>query len=617
MSTLPLDTDGDHVEFGPNSLKLANTTAPNDTQSSMTTSDVPEDRAILWQPLPSETHVQTANAGDSAVGIPQYPPWEQMGWASGSGEQTRTTTETISSTSFITTEESMAAANSRIIAALRQGQPHEILSSILQASKDPAFIESLPDTAILQIVRLLDPKVFIEPYKQIHADLPPSIYMQLARHSGGMPKLLADFESVYEYIVHKVIAQRQALGFQKHEMLLKMAAVAGDAVLATETWNNMLKRELKPDVECYNHYFEALCWPKTDILVFARPYWSTSNQQTLQTLHVKRIVSRMFTSMIARGVMADANTFGFLMTAYSRGGDLGGVKLILKKVWGIDVDAIMDIDDDSRSFDDLPPDSALHPTPDLLFTIAHVFGSTKNLAVGLRLVHHISCRFSVPIEERTWRELLHWTFILSRRSSLKRRFVEFIPPWSVAVLWQTMISTHKPSMPILRLVLQMFYNRRILHAALGVMILGLLLRKESQATYFRSVRERNEASANNLVQFSLSALQYKNHLESLENERDFLLADRFVELILKKKRWFSDPELQILRWERQKIPEVVHLWLPYRVQRPMSPLTYPIHSGTVKVKGRSFLRMQYRDFDLNEYLEMEIDDPVRYRRPLD
>lgn len=614
MSTLPLDTDGDYVEFGPNSRKLANTTAPNDTQSSMTTSDVPEDRTILWQPLPTETHVQTVNAGDSAVGVPQHLPWEQMGWASRSGEQTRTTTtiETTSSTSLITTEESMAAANSRVIAALRQGQPHEILSSILQASKDLAFIESLPNTAILQIVRLLDPKVFIEPYKQMYTDLPPSLYLYLARRSGGVPKLLADFKSVYECIVHKVIARRQALGFQKHEMLLKMAAVAGDTALATETWNSMLKREFKPDVECYNHYFEAWCWPKTEKLISPRPFLSESNEETL---HVKRIVSRMFTSMIARGVMADANTFGLLMTAYSRGGDLGGVKVILKKVWGIDVDAIMDIDDNSRSVDDLPPDSALHPTPDLLFAIAHVFGSTKNLAVGLRLIHHISCRFSVPIEDRTWRELLKWTFILSRHSSLKHRYVEFIPPWTVEVLWQTMISTHKPSMQVLNHVLKMFYWRRILHAALRVMILGLLLRKESQATYFRSVGERNKPSDNSLVQFSLSALQYKNHLESLENERDIHWINGFVQQILKKKRWFSDPEIQILRWERQKITEVVHLCWPYRA--PMVALEYPINSGTVIVQYSTSLRMQCRDFDLNEYLEKEIDDPDRYRRPLD
>lgn len=602
MSTLPLDTDGDHIEFGPSSRKLANNTAPNGIQSSKTRSDVPEDGITLWQSISTETHVQTANAGGSGVGMPQSPPWEQT--------RTTTTTETTSSTSLTTTEESIAAAKSRAIAALRQGQPHELLSSILQAAKDPAFIESLPDTAILQLERLLDPKSFIEPYKQLYTDLPPSLYLNLARFTDGLDRVLLEFTSVYDYIVHKVIAQRQTLGFQKYEILLKIAAVTGDAKLATETWNNMHKREFEPDVECYNHYFEALCWPKTRIVGSPRLLWSISNE----TFHVKSTVSRMFTSMIAQGVMADANTFGLLIIAYSRGGDLEGVKVILKKVWGIDVDAIMHTDDNSRSVDDLPPDSPLHPTSDLLFTIAHAFGLNKNLAVGLRLIDHISCRFSVPIEDRTWNELLKWTFIFSRRSSLrKKRYGEYVPLWGVQALWQTMISTHKPGMHVLERVFKIFYHRRMVHLALRVMILGLLLRKESRATYFRSVKERNKPSDNNLVQFSLSALQYKTHLNSIEDRRDFYWISRFVGYILRKPRWFSNSELQILGWERRSIPEFVHLFWPFRSQ--ISALHYPMKSGRVKLRNSTSLPMQYRDFDLNEYLEMEIDDLVTHRQP--
>lgn len=600
MSTLPLDTHSDDL----NSLKPLNTTAPNGIPSFKTTSDVSEDGAHLWQSTTTETyvqsaknaatetHVQTAQDAVPTVKKPHYAPWEQMSLAIRSEEQTRTaiTAKTFVSTSPITYEDAIAPTKTRFLNALCQGDPYELLSSLLETAEYPELIGSLPDTTVLQILRLMDPKPLIDPYKLLHATLSPKV-RSIA--NSELNQLLADYTSVYEHIIQKIFTDRQSLGFQKYEILLSLARTTGNRQLATLTWKNMLLNRHKPDVVCYNYYFEALCWHDAP-----RPHTRRVPPRSQGgPFGVKSIVQRMFGKMIQDGVMADAKTFGLLMTACSREGDLEGVKKILKKVWYVDVDAIMEASDDSGRHDDFQPDSALHPTSDLLYTIAHIFGSNDNVTVALRIVNHISRRFSLSIDNRTWNELATWVYCLARKPSSYLRasydIVEQIPKWSIEALCYTIASSTMPTMQVLHLAIKMFVIRDMIDGTLRMMIVGLVLHRKSRSI---SLSSRTGDNPRALVKSSVSALQYTGELTRLEQDRDRYWIHQWVGLVLKGSRWYIGRD-RIVAWQREKLPAFVTLFWRYG-----GAWVYRMSTGVVRLEEGPSDPLEYWDLDLSEYL---------------
>lgn len=550
-------------------------------------------RTVRWQPPSSiERNVQTIKDNGSLVGTLLSPPWKQVSAPMRSGEQTHTaiTPWIQSSHSLITTEGSIAAAQSRVLAALREGQPYELLSSLLQALKDPGFLRSLPDTTILEILRSLDSEYFIQPYK-LYMERNARIATYTA-HVRGIPGPVAEYASLYIQFVQHVLAQRQNLGVAKYEILLNIARAVGDERLATETWENMLVRRHRPDVICYNYYFETLCWPNRRLL--------DSPLYTMESLYrprVKKIVSRIFTNMIASGVMADVKTFGFLMTACSRAHDLESVKTILKKVWHVDVDAVLESDNRSSGLHDVPPDSPIQPTPDLLFTIAHIFGSNKSIGTGLRVVDHISRRFSVPIDETTWYELMMWTSFTNRQTRERNwitRDCEQVPDWSVEALWNVLTTTHKSGLRLRDFVSQVFYERSMPSAMLRVMISGLYLHNEFRSTLSQSLHN----------------IRKPEHLVILEESQYIHTIRRWVLQFLKPRRWAGGPEHNILLRQRQQIPKVVNLF--WRYEKPNWGWSFIMWAGKARLRSVDMLSMACRDWDLKEYLEMRIDSPPKY-----
>lgn len=581
MSTLPLDTHSDdRIESSLDSLNPLNTSAPNQISSFKTTGDVSE---------------ATAKDAVSIVKKSQYAPWEQTSSAMRSEEQTRTAIKGINSisTSPITYEDHIAPIKSRLLDALRQGYPHEILSSLLEAVEYPELFGSLSDTAFLQVFRLLNPKHFIDPYKRFHAAVSPKRASRIA--GSEIEQLLAEYTSVYEQLIRKMFTHRKYLGFEKYEILLNLARVTGNRKLATATWRSMLYHGHKPDVVCYNYYFEALCWHDAPC-----PYDRCGLPRSSGgPFGVKSIVQRMFANMIHDGVMADAKTFSLLMTACSREGDLEGVKKILKRVWYVDVDAIMEDGDDFGHSDDFHPGSALNPTSDLLYTIVHIFGSNQNVTVALRVVDHISRRFSLPIDQRTWIEMFQWSYHLSvkpsKRLHLSGEVGERVPFWALEALLHTMVSTTKPSMQVLHLAIKMFFRRHMLDSMLKLMIAGLVLQRKSISIFRSSIATLNSTSRA-LVIPSRSTLQYAAELARLEMERDGYWIQIWLTLALVGKRWYIGPE-RIFAWQRRMIPKLVNLFWEWR-----RVWVYSMNTGTVALKNGPPVR-QYWDLDLSEYLQ--------------
>lgn len=600
MSTSPSDTLGDRIEFGANIAEVANATPPDEKPSSKTTSNVPENRTALTQWSPIATYVQSAEAGNNLVGR----PWSNFATRSRSAKSSLLAALRLGTGSRKQTRKGRKRlrppAKLSLLIALRRGLPRRLLFPLRRLIEDPGFIAALPDTAIRQILRLLDPNFFLKPYKLLYEYNAPNMINHL-NLTSSIKMLVMKFKSEYIPIVQSLVAHHKNLDFQKYEALLKLAQATGDGPLGTQIWEDMLKDKVKPDVIFYNSYFEALCSPSS--LLSKDPQQRPWDSSERVAVYVKRRVSNMFTQMIAEGVMADTKTFALLMNAYSRAGDLRGVKTILKNVWHIDVDAIIQTDETFKSLD-VHPVSALHPTPELLFTIAHIFGSHNNIAVGMRVVDHVSHRFRVPIDDGTSLELLYRTYINSRRSFRHFPWLDVDPPevpyHSVEALGniegfsiQTIGNT-SPSMPMgQHRLIRMFYYRRDHGAMLKAMIMFMLQYENSSSAFTLGLKIDYKAHWSIRGPETLYAFHSKTLPSHLELIRNFYLIGLWVGLLLDVK----SPNLE---WQRETIPDIVNLFWPYR--DPRWGLDFRTSTGKVRLKRTNWDPVECQDFDLNWYL---------------
>jgi hypothetical protein len=144
--------------------------------------------------------------------------------------------------------------------------------------------------------------------------------------------------------------------------------------------------------------------------------------------------------MVESGVPGNEETFCLMITAMGREGDLDSIANILKRVWQIDVEALLAADETSvpsaRSY---PEDSPFYPSNKLLFTLAHAYGTNNNIPLALRLVDYVSSQYSlpIPIPIEVWNELFQWTYVLSLtprvlkrsgcQSRMEKKLVDFLP----------------------------------------------------------------------------------------------------------------------------------------------------------------------------------------------
>ena len=513
----------------------------------------------------------------------------------------------------------VSTPQSRLFTALRLEQPHGLLFPLLSVTKDPEFIAALPNTAILQILRLLDPNFFLKHYRSLYQYIAPNIINRLDRVSR-IDQLVIKFKSAYVFIVQGLVGHRKNLVFQKYEALLKLAQATGDGPLGALIWKDMLMDQVEPDIVLYNLYFEALCPPMS--LIPKRPEQHPSDSYGLDAVEHKKLsepdavyrrVSRKLAQMIDKGVMADTKTFTLLMLASARADDMRTVKTILKNVWHIDVDGIIATNKTLESLDVQPksalhpPNSALHPTPDLLFAIANIFGSDHNIAVAMRLVHHVSHRFSVPIDDRVWLELVSQTYINIRRSTRRPAWLVPHPPkvpvQSLEALWNIErfeimedIEDLSPSMPMLqRPMVRMYLYRRRYTAMLKAMVIFLLHFKRCDSKFI----DRLEKSA-----MGLEAIRSPETLESfnssilpthLEMIRHLYEIGLWVGLLLDMRA--------NLRWQRIVIPKIIDLFWPYR--DPYWGLDFRMMTGRVRLRRLSLDPVACQEFDVNSYLGRE------------
>jgi hypothetical protein len=181
-----------------------------------------------------------------------------------------------------------------------------------------------------------------------------------------------------------------------------------------------------PVAECYNDYLATKCWqgslnpyerfrlrvipdnitPRT----WEVPPYSLKRHFLGPRRGLKAQASHLFRQTVESEVPGNEETFCLMITAMGREGDLDSIANILKRVWQIDVEALLAADETSvpsaRSY---PEDSPFYPSNKLLFTLAHAYGTNNNIPLALQLVDYVSNQYSLPIPIEVWNELFQWT----------------------------------------------------------------------------------------------------------------------------------------------------------------------------------------------------------------
>ncbi|KAJ5178147.1 uncharacterized protein N7500_000846 [Penicillium coprophilum] len=320
--------------------------------------------------------------------------------------------------------------------ALQNGQPNQVLEAMV----DPRSVELvglLPPSVFIEAFHLLSPANFVIPYRELHHTLHGwGVLMD------GLKTLEATFDDFTTDLL-MIIQYRSAAGhppqLSEYTHLLDCAQAMGNGPLVNALWDGMYANGVTPDATCYNHYMSGRIWDHCYVGKEAYNTRITPHSYKKRRMvdpnpgyrgyatawnSTKGTVLDIFSQMSQEGLSGDVQTYINVLLASARVGDTRATKNVLKTVWNVDVDAILDEKDNSM----LPPVtpyetwSGLYPTEGLLFAVAHAFGTTNDIYAAVRTVEFISSSYNITISEKVWSELLERTFTLSKTH--KRRQAE-------------------------------------------------------------------------------------------------------------------------------------------------------------------------------------------------
>ncbi|KAJ5508670.1 hypothetical protein N7527_010813 [Penicillium freii] len=303
---------------------------------------------------------------------------------------------------------------------------------------DPRSVElvgSLPPTVFIEALHLLSPAHFVIPYRDLHHTLHWWGVLML-----GLKTLEAMFDDFTKDLL-TIIRYRTVAGYPpqlaEYTHLFDCAQAMGNGPLVNALWDGMCDNNVTPDTACYNHYMAALVWNhcyvgkeeyNTRIIHHSyrkrRMIDPSPGYRGYATAYssVKGTVLDIFSQMSQDGLAGDVQTYINILLASARVGDMEVIKNTLMTVWNVDVDAILTERDDSVLPPVMPYDtwSGLYPTEDLLFAVAHAFGTNNDIYAAMRTVDFMASSYNITISGKVWSELLERTFTLSKEHKRKQ-----------------------------------------------------------------------------------------------------------------------------------------------------------------------------------------------------
>lgn len=491
---------------------------------------------------------------------------------------------------------------------LQNAQPEQAMNALLDP-RCAELVASLPQSTFVEALHLLSPVYFVEPYRDMHRPLHPTTvqakgYRSLESIFEGFAEKLATVVQLREHAGH-------VLGLAEYTHLLDCARAAGDAAMADVVWDNMKTDEVRPDVQCYNHFMEVKVWhvaytgkEKYHLRMtpfayrkrrFAQPNNGWQGYGTAGR-SVRKEVLGILKEMSEEGHQGDETTFVNVLLACSRVGHVKGIRNVLKTAWNIDLDALLAEPDDSK----IPPvraydaSSPLRPTQRLLFALAHVLGTNNDMSSALRTVDFVANAYNLTISERVWRELFERTFVLSRPRfgpDAKRNAKGKVSYDFLVFMYETMTAAPyhvRPTIEIYHMLAKTAWDRDRLSAFSRYM-------RAAYDILLDTRRQRNKARS--VVQGYLDALKSHPHqtrviltsrgLTSALNTYDLLrlraaqqttIMERLARLLIINHRWTGRDNPV---WERVLLPQAIDEWQDFL---PKS-FVYPLRTGLVQFRG--------------------------------
>ncbi|MCJ1332403.1 hypothetical protein MMC10_009095 [Thelotrema lepadinum] len=480
--------------------------------------------------------------------------------------------------------------------ALQDGDLDTMLRKFLQLSQRTSALEALPSTFLTEIIRNLKPQHFVDPFKLAYEWVHPTFIYRLNQPLRQLRDIFRDYIQALRAITTRLRRAGKRLGIREYTTLLDAARATGDAKLALHLFTTMRKDAIQPDTACYNHFFEALSWdtgydPSEPLpnggmhkhrisatnlhrrkLRGTNPWYAERLSIDPQVL--RNLVVKEYENMYKEGTNANVTTYCFFMQAMSRARDLKSVKSILEKVWEIDVERIVSSDDQASIFEsELEQDAPIYPNQELLFTIAHIFGSHNDIPTALRVVDHVARKYDLLIDPDTFFQLAQWTWIGSRKQGATRQAREpditLLPRHAFEKLWRTMVSEPynvKPNELLYHMRIRNFWDSRRRSKMIGAMeeVHGLMeMGKGSKITLQDIPIHDQSRAASDLKQIILL--------------RNYNLFERWAKLVLGGKGfgfgWTA--------WKTRGVPKFVKSWSKY-IDRGGQGVAYSIPTGRVQ-----------------------------------
>jgi Mitochondrial ATPase expression len=511
----------------------------------------------------------------------------------------------------------------------QQVHPELVLYALLSTADGRRFVAQASPTSFEAAFCRIDPSFMLDPFKEIYYYMKPSLATQPRyRWVRAIDERLASFAQQLNEVVNlRLRAHELTKGVCVH--LLHCARVMGNESLARMVWQSLipqygLQREL--DVHAYNCYTEAICWSnafsKTEqwrlrvtprILALRRgknppPDLSGHRAGPIGLRHETLVY---FRRMVEQKLDGNEETFTNLMVAMGREGDLSGAKSILKSVYNIDVDLLLQLDEEEVETPTFyESDSPLRPTVRLLLTVAHVFGSNNDIVLAFKLVDFVSRQYDLRIPSNVWMHLYNWAFVLSiRRSSAKERQGQATGHVSYTfldTLWTEMTDEPHNIKPDV-----VMYT----HRARSMRDRGMLPESAENIQAARANFRRTRGNAQRLGEELLTLTdelltshrpenpQYLVPAEWLHLRRQFVLSslveDRDLQLLIVAVRLTlteqSRPEHGYYQdWERRQLPNLIADFAEFLP----NTLTYKTLGGRIEMTGLKSTRVAAAKHDM-------------------
>lgn len=480
--------------------------------------------------------------------------------------------------------------------ALQNGQPDQIMSAMTD-SRSAGLVGSLPQTVFIEALHRLSPAHFVEPFRDLHHPL--HSWTVLKNGVKRVEEIFDEFVGNLLTITRYRTAAGHSLQLDEYRHLLDCARSMGNEVMATQLWDSMQQEDILPDGMCYNHYMEAKVWNhcytgQEAYRLRMLPFHYRKRRMDDRNVgwkgfgtagqSVRKEVMGLFRQMTEDGHLADERAYINVILASARVGHKPGVRHVLQTVWNIDINALKQQHDNSKLPSPTPYDpwSALYPTENLLFAVAHALGTNNDIAGAVRTVEFISTSYDIPIPPKVWHELFERAYVLCRHrttQTVREQHSSEIGKVSmdlVRSLFDTMTSAPyniKPTVQILRCMINISIDngsledcKYYLDEAYGLLQESRVKQEEARTVVLRCLVPAVEAKTHaqrtgtkpdpSLFQSPILAEAIHAYdILRLQVYQQVYLIQRTLWVLLRVPHWKDTPDKNWLYQERPKMQE--------------------------------------------------------------